>query len=195
MNKHSILNTVVSSGRTRTSALGSMLALALLVSPGAEAAETGAAVHAAAAGSGATRADHSGWSINATPVLVLPDDDYGWGGGADPELKYTLDLGWGRVSGGGRVGAYYAKNQFGVSVMPTVRLMVPIGALEPYVSAGVGHGWLPKTGHADFTTMARAGFVYRFSKSFAIGLEGTLQEIRGSSFRFTSVGSMMAFDL
>jgi hypothetical protein len=72
---------------------------------------------------------------------------------------------------------------------------VPVGAFEPYVSAGIGYGWLPKIGHADFATMARAGFVYRFSKRFAIGIEGTLQEIRGSDYRFSSIGSMMAFDL
>jgi hypothetical protein len=193
MNNHSSL---VSFANASKSAFGSMLALALLVSPRVEAAEDPlAAVHAPAPGAGAAAQDHAGWSFNATPVLVVPKDGYRWGGGADPELKYTLDLGWARLSGGGRVGAYYAKNQFGVSLMPTVRLMVPVGAVEPYVSAGVGYGWLPKAGHADLTTMARAGFLYRFSKSFAIGLEGTLQELRGSDFRFLSIGSMMAFDL
>jgi hypothetical protein len=43
--------------------------------------------------------------------------------------------------------------------------------------------------------MARAGFLYRFSKKFAIGLEGTLQEVHGSDYQFPSIGSMMAFDL
>jgi hypothetical protein len=170
---------------------GSMLALGLLVSPRVEAAEDPLAVNAEA---GASQ-DHSGWSFNATPVLIVPTDGHRWGGGADPELKYTLDLGWARLSGGGRVGGYYAKNKFGVIAMPTVRLMAPVGAVEPYLSAGIGYGWLPKTDHADFTTMARAGFVYRFSKKFAIGLEGTRQELRGSDFRFFSIGSMMAFDL
>ena len=79
--------------------------------------------------------------------------------------------------------------------MPTVRVMVPVGPVEPYVSAGVGYGWLPRNGHADLAIMARAGFLYRFSKTFAIGLEATRQEIRGSDFRFISIGSMMAFAL
>jgi hypothetical protein len=185
MNNHS---TLVSFGRTSRTAFASTLALALLASPRVEAADE-MAVQAAA------EEDHTGWSFNATPVLVLPEDGYGWGGGADPELKYTLALGWARLSGGGRVGSYYARDQFGMSLMPTVRLMVPVGAVEPYVSAGLGYGWLPKTGHADFTTMARVGFVYRFSKNFAIGLEGTLQAVQGSNFSFPSIGSMMAFDL
>ncbi len=43
--------------------------------------------------------------------------------------------------------------------------------------------------------MARLGTVVRFSKKFAIGIEGTWQEIRDSDFRFPSVGSMVAFDL
>ena len=38
-----------------------------------------------------------------TPVLVLPEDEYRFGGGTDPELKCTLDLGGARLSGGGRV--------------------------------------------------------------------------------------------
>jgi hypothetical protein len=188
MNNHS---TLVSSGRAHRSAKASLLAFALLASPRIAAADDHLAVQAA----GAVEESHSGWSFNATPVLIVPKDGYRWGGGVDPELKYTLDLGRVRLSGGGRVGAHYAKSQFGVTVMPTVRLMVPVGALEPYAAAGVGGGWLPKSDHVDFATMARAGFVYRFSKTFAIGLEGTLQDLRGSNFRFFSIGSMMAFDL
>jgi hypothetical protein len=43
--------------------------------------------------------------------------------------------------------------------------------------------------------MGRLGFVYRFSERFAVGLEGTLQQLDGSSYRFPSVGSMMSFHL
>jgi hypothetical protein len=158
--------------------LAPILALALLLLPRGAAAE-----------------DHSGWSFNMTPVLLLPKNEYRFGGGTDPELKYTLDLGGARLSAGGRVGGYYARNQFGVTVMPTVRLMVPVGAVEPYVAVGLGYGWLPRTGHADVVTMSRIGFLYRFSKSFAIGLEGTVQSLDGSDHRFPSFGSMMSFDL
>jgi len=105
----------------------------------------------------AAREDKSGWSINFTPVLLLPGRNYRFGGGADPELKYTLDLGGARLSAGGRVSSYYAKNLFGVTVMPTLRLMVPLGPVEPYVAFGVGYGWLPDVGHADIATMSRLG--------------------------------------
>jgi hypothetical protein len=189
MNKPSIL---VSFDRTARSIFGSMIALALLLAPQVAAAGDQLAVHA---GAGAAPAPRSHWSFNATPVLVFPTGGYRWGGGADPEVKYTLDLGLARVSVGARVGAYYARNQFGTSAMPTLRLMVPVGRIEPYVAAGVGYGWLPAAEHADFATMARAGFLYRFSKKVAIGVESTLQQIRGSNFRFNSIGSMMAFDL
>src|SRR5690349_9474727 len=76
--------------------------------------------------------DQSRWSINFTPVLVAPHNEFKWGGGADPELKYTIDLGGARLSAGTRFGFYYAKNLFGATVMPTLRVMVPVGALEPY---------------------------------------------------------------
>lgn len=175
------------------SAVASLFALTLLFAASAEAADD-AAVRAKAPAA-VTNQDHSGWSLNATPVLIFPDDGYGWGGGADPELKQTWDLGWARLSAGGRIGAYYAKSQFGVTVMPTVRFMVPVGKFEPYVSAGTGYGWLPESDHANFATMGRTGFVYRFSKKFAIGVELTVQQLDGSNFRFPSVGSMMAFDL
>jgi hypothetical protein len=189
---------ISSFGRARRSTFASLLALPFLLAPRFAAAEDQlAVVHATSAGTAAATlpVDHSGWSFNATPVLVVPKDGYRWGGGADPEVKYTLDLGPVRASVGGRVGAYYAKNLFGLTAMPTARLMMPVGPLEPYLAAGVGYGWLPKTSHADAMTMARAGFVYRFSKRVAIGVEATRQQLRGSDFRFTSIGSMMAFDL
>lgn len=143
----------------------------------------------------ATAQDKSGWSVNFTPVLFFPKHGDHYGGGADPELKYTLDLGGARLSAGTRVGAYYAKNQFGITAMPTLRLMVPVGPMEPYVAFGMGYGWLPKTDHSDIATMSRLGIVFRISERFAIGVEGTVEKIELSNFRLTSVGSMLSFDL
>jgi hypothetical protein len=139
--------------------------------------------------------NHSGWSLNLTPVLILPTNAYHFGGGVDPELKYSFDLGGARLSAGGRVGAYYAKNLFSVTVMPTLRLMVPMGSVEPYVGVGLGYGWIPKEGGGGVATMGRLGFLYRFTEHIAIGLEGTLQQIDGSRLRFPSFGSMMSFEL
>lgn len=137
----------------------------------------------------------SGWSINFTPVVMFADDNYRFGGGADPELKYTLDLGGARLSAGGRVSGHYAKNLFGLTVMPTLRLTMPVGPVEPYVSFGMGYGWLPSAGHGDFATMSRLGVVFRLSERFALGFEGTLQKLEGSEFRFPSFGSMISLDL
>lgn len=136
----------------------------------------------------------SGWSLNLTPVLIFGHGSYRFGGGADPELKYTADLGQVRLSAGARVGAYYAKNLFGLTAMPTLRVAMPTGDLEPYVAFGMGYGWLPRIEHSDMASMSRVGFVYHFSQSFALGLEGTLQKIDGSNFSFPSVGSMASFD-
>jgi hypothetical protein len=143
----------------------------------------------------AAQENRSGWSINFTPVLLMPEDDYRLGGGADPELKYTLDLGGALLSAGARAGGYYAKNMFGMTVMPTLRLTVPVGPVEPYVAFGMGYGWIPKDDHGDFATMSRLGIVFRFSESFALGIEGTLQKLDGSDFRFPSFGSMFSIDL
>jgi hypothetical protein len=145
--------------------------------------------------SSASAQNKSGWSLNFTPVLMFPKGDYHFGGGADPELKYTLDFGGARLSAGARVGAYYARNLFGVTVMPTLRLMVPVGPIEPYASFGLGYGWLPNSGHENFAAMSRLGVVFRLSEKIAIGFEGTVQNIQGSAFRFPSFGSMMAIDL
>jgi len=148
-----------------------------------------------AANAAAAEENPSGWSINMTPVLILPSGTDGLGGGVDPEVKYTLDLGDARLSIGGRVGTYYAKNLFSVTVMPTLRLMVPIGSFEPYASIGLGYGWLPDAGRDGLAPMGRLGFVYRFSDHFAAGLEGTIQQLDGSSYRFPSIGSMISFHL
>jgi hypothetical protein len=135
-----------------------------------------------------------GWTIGFTPVL-LPKENGRFGGGADPELQYTVDLGGARLSAGGRVGVYYAKSLFGVTAMPTLRLTVPVGPLEPYASFGMGWGWLPTEHHDDVATMSRLGIVYRINKGLAIGLEGTIQKIEDSRFRFPSFGSAISFDL
>ena len=137
----------------------------------------------------------SGWSLNFTPVLLPANDRYDFGGGADPELKYTLDLGGALLSAGARTSGYYAKNLFGMTVMPTLRLTVPVGPVEPYAAFGMGYGFVPKLSHGDFATMSRLGIVFRFSESFALGVEGTFQKLDGSVFRFPSFGSMISLDL
>lgn len=137
----------------------------------------------------------SGWSINFTPVVTFPDHEYRFGGGADPELKYTLDLGGARLSAGGRVSAHYAKNLFGMTIMPTLRLTMPVGPVEPYVAFGMGYGWLPSSGHGDFATMSRIGVVFQISENFRLGVEGTFQKLDHSAFRFPAFGSMVSLDL
>lgn len=136
----------------------------------------------------------SGWSLNLTPILLFAHGEYRFGGGADPELKYTADLGQLRLSAGARVGACYAKNLLGLTAMPTLRVAMPTGDLEPYVAFGMGYGWLPRIEHSDMASMSRIGFQYHFSQSFALGLEGTFQKIDDSKFSFPSVGSMASFD-
>jgi hypothetical protein len=159
--------------------LASALVLAALLSP--------ARAHAAE--------DHSGWSWNFTPVLIAPKGDHRLGGGLDPEVQYTLDQGAARLSAGLRIGGYYANDLFGVTTMPTLRLSVPVGPVEPYVSFGMGYGWLPDAGQEGVATMSRLGVIFRFSDSLALGVEGTLQNIAGTDFRFPSIGSMISFDL
>jgi len=159
-------------------ALGALLALVLLSSSSAAAAAP----------------TNSGWSLNFTPTLIS-EDGYDFGGGVDPEVKYTLDLGGARLSSGARVGAFYARNLFGVMVMPTVRLAAPMGAFEPYTSFGVGYGRVTQTGHGDMAAMSRVGFVYRFTEKLAMGVEGTIQKIEGSDFRFPSLGSLFSYEL
>lgn len=159
--------------------LAPALALALLGAPGV--------AHAAE--------DRSGWSWNFTPVLIPPKGDDRLGGGVDPEVQYTLDQGSARLSAGLRIGGYYAKNLFGVTSMPTLRLTVPVGPVEPYVAFGMGYGWIPEADAEGVATMSRLGVVFRFSEDLAIGVEGTLQNIEGTEFRFPSLGSMVSFDL
>lgn len=141
-----------------------------------------------------TEGKNSGWSLNFTPVLLAPHNDDRLGGGVDPEVKYTLDRGGVRLSAGLRVGGYYAKNLFGITAMPTLRLVVPVGRVEPYVSFGMGYGWLPKIEHSGIATMSRLGTVFRFSESFGLGVEGTIQKIEGSDFAFPSFGSALAIN-
>lgn len=170
-NLDSIIHTV---GRT----LGRSLAVALFLFPGLAAAEE----------------DRSRWGMNFTPVIIAPKNGYHLGGGVDPEVTYTVDRGGARISAGLRVGGYYAKDLFGITAMPTLRITVPVGPVEPYASFGMGYGWIVEDGHEGIATMSRLGVVFRISKSVALGVEGTLQKIDGSRFRFPSLGSMVAFD-
>jgi hypothetical protein len=176
------LSSLVSPAEAPRRALGPLLALAVLLLPGLAAAVDRAG-------------NRTGWVANFTPVVLFARGDYRFGGGADPELRYCFDYDRVRLSAGGRVGAYYARNLFGVTAMPTLRLTVPIGPVEPYAAAGMGYGWLTESGHADLATMGRFGSTYRFSRRFAVGLEGTYQRLNGSNFRFWSFGSAVAFNL
>lgn len=179
--RKSIMKSLFYAEQTALGLLGSTLVAALLLTPNVvQAAEEAK--------------DHSGWSLNFTPVLVAPKGNYRWGGGADPELKYTVDREGARLSAGLRLGGYYAKNLFGITAMPTLRITVPVGRVEPYASFGMGYGWIPKEGEEDIATMSRLGIVFRVSKKFALGLEGTLQRIERSEFRFPSLGSAITFD-
>jgi hypothetical protein len=172
-------------------AVATTSALAALLLPGVAAAQED---KAGGSLKFAPREDKSIWSLNFTPVLIMPEGADRLGGGVDPELKYTLDRGGARLGAGLRVGGYYAKNLFGIVAMPTIRLTVPVGPVEPYVSFGMGYGWLPKIKYSDVATMSRLGVVFRFSESFAVGLEGTIQKIEGSDFRFPSFGSAVAIN-
>jgi hypothetical protein len=162
----------------KTSFLGAMLGVTALF---------GANVSSAAE-------DYSGWSLNFTPVLVAPKDGYHLGGGVDPEVKYTVDRSGARLSAGLRVGGYYAKDLFGLTLMPTLRLTVPVGPVEPYAAFGMGYGWILDDGRDDVATMSRIGVVFRVSKSLALGLEGTIQRIENTEFSFPSLGSMVVID-
>jgi hypothetical protein len=162
----------------RSLLVSAALAAALLLAPSAAKAEE----------------SYTGWSINFTPVLVAPKGEYRWGGGADPEIKYTIDREGARLSAGLRIGGYYAKNLFGITAMPTLRITVPVGRVEPYASFGMGYGWIPKQSEEGVATMSRLGVVFRVNEKWALGLEGTLQQIEDTAFSFPSLGSAVTFD-
>lgn len=138
--------------------------------------------------------DYSGWSLNFTPTLIGPRDGYGWGGGVDPEVKYTIDRGGARLSAGLRIGGYYANDLFGIVAMPTLRVTVPVGRVEPYAAFGMGYGWIPNEDDEDIATMSRVGVVFRVNEHLGLGVEGTLQKIERSEFRFPSLGSAVTVD-
>lgn len=136
-----------------------------------------------------------GWRFNLTPAIVSQGGEYGLGGGVDPEVRFAAARRGGYLSIGARVGAYYARNLFGVNAMPTLRVTIPVGSLELYSAVGVGYGWLPKIGGSDRAEMYRAGFYHHFSKSFGIGAELTYQDIARTNFQFLSLGSMLSFGI
>lgn len=138
--------------------------------------------------------EQSGWSIHLTPVLVVTGDD-DLGGGFDPEIRYTHDMGGVRLGAGWRLGGYYARERFVIVQTPTLRLEIPVGRIEPYVSFGMGYGWIPEDGEDGVATMSRTGVVYRTRRNLAIGLETTVQKIDGTGWSFPSIGSMIAFQL
>lgn len=137
----------------------------------------------------------AGWTLNFTPALVSQGNDYGLGGGIDPELRYDLGFDEIYMSLGTRIGAYYAKKLFSVLEMPTARLTLPIGSFDPYAAIGAGYGWIPKLDEAHVARMYRGGFIYHFNNKLGLGIEGTYQEILHTDFHFFSLGSMVSFEL
>lgn len=137
--------------------------------------------------SAATTANR-GLHLGIGPVLLIPTDGGPLGGGLDLSGRYGFLAGPTIVAPGARVASYLISERLVALGMPTLRITVPVGPLAPFVTAGVGPGWISTPGELGAAVLAGGGLLIHFGRAAGIGLEATYQTITGTDMRSVAIG-------
>src|SRR3954464_7900752 len=79
-------------------------------------------------------------SVSSIGIAILVPEEGAPGGGLELSQRYGFAVWPVIIAPGGRTGMYYVQHRFVGTLMPTVRLTVPLGPLAPFVQGGAGMG-------------------------------------------------------
>jgi hypothetical protein len=140
-------------------------------------------------GDSAAMAANKGLSFGFGPVVLLPSRDGGpYGGGLDLEARYGFKAGPTVIAPGGRLAGYVMSSRFVGIAMPTIRWVLPVGPLAPFVVGGVGPGWISNPSEGGLALLGGGGLMVHFGRIFAIGAEASYQTITGTELSTVVVG-------
>jgi hypothetical protein len=98
------------------------------------------------------------------------------------DLRYGFDLGALVMAPGIRLAAYFPPDQFIMIGLGTLRLTFPIGPVGPFVTGGVGPGWVRDPSQVGLAYLAGGGFMVHIGTGFGIGAEVGYQAITKTGF-------------
>lgn len=141
----------------------------------------------------AAAVSNTGLDLGLGPVLLVPTDGGPLGGGLDAELRYGIGLNPVILSPGARLAGYAFSGRFVGLAMPTLRLTIPLGPLAPFVTGGVGGGWLSNPSEAGLALMGGGGLMVHVGRVLGVGVEATYQTVTDTEMKAVAIGPMLQF--
>lgn len=133
-----------------------------------------------------------GFQLGTGFMVLLPSGGGSAGVGAQVEGRYGFVLGPTVLAPGGELSAYYLSSRVIGTLMPTLRLTLPLGPLAPYARGGVGAGALSNPGEGGLAWLGGGGLMIHFSERISLGVEVSYQAITGTDFRGLSISPMLS---
>ncbi len=133
-----------------------------------------------------------GFQLGTGFMVLLPSGGGSAGVGLQAEGRYGFVLGPTVVAPGGELSLYYLSSRVIGTVMPTLRITVPLGPLAPYVRGGAGAGALTNPGEGGLAWLGGGGLMIHFSERISLGAEVSYQAISGTAFRGLSISPMLS---
>lgn len=126
--------------------------------------------------------------ITGLGVAVLIPDEGDVGFGLELSGRYGIPTGPVVVAPGARVGGYYLQERFIGTLMPTLRVTLPLGPLAPFVQGGAGAGYISNPSEAGLAYLGGGGLMIHFGGVLSIGAEVNYQGITGTGYETLSIG-------
>jgi opacity protein-like surface antigen len=130
--------------------------------------------------------DNSGPGFSASPSAYFPTRG-GTGFGIDATADYGVPVSPLVIAPGGRFAAYIGGDG-AITGMPMAEAMLPVGALVPYVRAGVGIGHANAPNDTGAALMGGGGIKVHVSRDALVGVDATYEAITGTGFNTLSIG-------
>jgi hypothetical protein len=129
-----------------------------------------------------------GWTISPG-VVFEKNGTAGFSFGA--QVEYGIDTGSVIAMPGVSVAGYFAQPNVYVE-MPTMKLVLPIGALALFVEGGAGVGEITNPGQAAPALLGAGGFTFHPGPSILLGLEAGYEPLLGTDFQAVLLGPIFA---
>ena len=135
-----------------------------------------------------------GLHLGPSIIVLVPDRGDSLGVGLQIEGRQGIGLGPIVVAPGAELSGYLLASRVVGTLLPTLRLTVPIGPLAPFVRAGVGIGGLTDPSEGGLAWLAGGGLMLHVSDAFSFGAELGYQAIVGTDFKGLSIAPTLSWN-
>lgn len=126
--------------------------------------------------------------VSSIGIAVLVPDEGSAGFGLEPTLRYGIPTGPVIIAPGARLGGYYLSERVIGTLMPTLRVTLPLGPLAPFGQGGLGVGGISNPGDGGLAWLAGGGLMIHFGGVLSLGAEVNYQGITGTGYEALSIG-------